>query len=74
MNDATPCEVANANAWRGSSAPRICGACAMFHTPTVPSAANQATQTGPKNRPTTPVPWRWIANSATSTPAAIGTT
>ena len=46
----------------------------MFQTPTAPRAANHSTHTGPNSNPTTPVPCFWIANSATSTPTAIGTT
>ncbi len=42
--------------------------------PEAASEANHTTMTGPKRRPTTPVPRRWIANSRTRIAAAIGTT
>ena len=45
----------------------------MFHTPTAASDANHSAQTGPKSMPTKPVPCRWITNSTTSIPVAIGT-
>jgi len=35
---------------------------------------NHTIVTGPNSLPTAAVPRAWIANSATSTPAAIGTT
>ncbi len=35
---------------------------------------NQTPITGPKSRPTRPVPNRWIANRPTSTTSVIGTT
>ena len=49
------------------------GSCRMLSTPSSASDANQAMVTGPNTRPTTCVPKRWVANSATSTSTVIGT-
>jgi hypothetical protein len=73
-NEAKPCAVRKPKAWRGSSACSTTGFCAICQTPTAPSAANHSRHTGPKNAPTTAVPWRWIMNSAISTTATIGST
>ena len=40
----------------------------------MPMARNHSAHTGPKKRPTAPVPWRWMTNSTTRMPVAIGTT
>ena len=74
MNDAVPCPVTKCSAYVGSTAFRIAGALAMFQIPIAPIEMNQTAHTGPKNRPTTPVPCRWIANNAMRMPIAIGTT
>ena len=53
---------------------RMPGSLVMPHTPHAPIAANQATITGPKNRPTTAVPTRCTANRHAMITAVSGTT
>ncbi|MCU1699821.1 MAG: hypothetical protein JWR34_5884 [Mycobacterium sp.] len=63
----------NFTAYSGESAASICGWSAMPFTPLAPIATNQPIITGPKRRPTAPVPRRCTANSATMMLTVIGT-
>ena len=47
---------------------------AISGMPITASTVNHTAITGPNSLPTTPVPKRWIANSAVSTAIAIGST
>ena len=62
------------SAYVGDSAARMPGSAAIPPIPHVPIATNHAIITGPKNRPTTAVPWRCTLNNATVITAVIGTT
>jgi len=46
----------------------------MLMTPSTPIATNQTTMTGPKSRPTLPVPRYWMANSPIRITSVAGTT
>ena len=58
----------------GLSAASTSGVCQICQPPSAASVPNQSSITGPNSLPMAPVPCDWIANSATSTTSASGTT
>ena len=46
----------------------------MWGRPKIARIENQITITGPKTRPTAPVPCRWITNKPSRITTAVGTT
>ena len=46
----------------------------MLIAPSTAITPNQTHMIGPKNRPTAPVPWRWIQNSPVRMIAVTGST
>ncbi|KAG1530162.1 hypothetical protein G6F50_017501 [Rhizopus delemar] len=58
----------------GFKADSTSGVCQICQAPSAASVPNHTSITGPNSLPITPVPCDWIANSATSTHSASGTT
>ena len=51
-----------------------CSGASIANPPRAAMAANQTTITGPKRRPTAPVPTRWSRNRTTMMTTVMGTT
>ncbi|MNV96529.1 hypothetical protein D3C71_1915480 [compost metagenome] len=64
----------NRRPYMGFKAASTSGVCQICQPPRAASVPNHNSITGPNSLPIAPVPCDWIANSATSTTSAIGTT
>ena len=69
-----PCRRKNSTAYQGLIAASTAGSRTSWFTPRAASVKNQTSMIGPNNRPTIPVPARWMENSASRITQVIGTT
>ena len=72
-NDSVGLPTKKAIAYLGLIAASTAGCRAMPTIPRTATATNHTHITGPNSAPTRPVPWRWIANSATRMAIVVGT-
>ncbi len=73
-NATLPCWTRNSRPYVGEIARRIPGWWATDAAPATARIVNHTAITGPKRRPTTPVPKRWIANRTVMITSVISTT